>query len=341
VKRATLDAVEHVVIEEVKAPPLGPGEVRVAVEACGICGSDLHMYKGRHPVLRPPLVMGHEFVGRVVERAPDVPAEADGRRVVAIAGRGCGTCAACRAGSFNRCGALKVIGGHLPGGLAEQVILPWDQFVPVPDSWPAETAALVEVAAVAVHTVERYGSVAGRDALVLGAGPIGLVLVRVLKALGARRVAAADVNAFRRRMAHAAGADVVYDLSHPEAESMFRSMWPDGIDVAFDCAGRPETVVRGLELTARGGAVVLTAIFEEDARIPMTVLQRGERQLIGVQMYHRYDFEQVIGLVEAGRLDLAGLVTHQFALEDTGAAFALLATPGAEAAKVLVRPRGS
>lgn len=339
-KRATLDRVEHLVIEEVEPPPLGPGEVRVAVEACGVCGSDLHMYKGRHPVLRPPLVMGHEFVGRVVERAPDVPPEAEGRRVVAIAGRGCGTCPACRAGSFNRCAALQVIGGHVPGGLAELVTLPWDQFVPVPDAWPAETAALVEVAAVGVHTAERYGSVADRDVLVLGAGPIGLVLVRVLKALGARRVAAADVNPFRRRMAHEAGADVVYDLSHPEAEAMFRNLWPEGVDAAFDCAGRPETVVRGLELTARGGTVVLTAIFEEDARIPMTVLQRGERQLIGVQMYHRHDFERVIELVETGRLDLSGLVTHRFALEDAPAAFALLATPGAEAAKVLVYPGG-
>ncbi|MCL8206916.1 MAG: alcohol dehydrogenase catalytic domain-containing protein [Actinomycetia bacterium] len=339
-RRATLDQVEHLVVETVEPLPLGPGEVRVAVEACGICGSDLHMYKGRHPVLRPPLVMGHEFVGRVVDRAPDVPPEAEGRRVVAIAGRGCGTCAACRSGAFNRCASLKVIGGHIPGGLAEFVTLPWDQFVPVPDAWPAETAALVEVAAVGVHTAERYGSVAGRDALVLGAGPIGLVLIRVLKALGAGRVAAADVNPFRRRMAHASGADMVYDLSHPEAEAMFRSVWPEGVDAVFDCAGRPETVVRGLELSARGGTVVLTAIFEEDARIPMTVLQRGERRLVGVQMYHREDFDRVIALIESGRLDLSGLVTHQFSLEETPAAFRLLATPGAEAVKVLVRPGG-
>jgi threonine dehydrogenase-like Zn-dependent dehydrogenase len=148
VQRARLTAVEQIELESLPTTPPGPGEVRVRVDACGVCGSDLHMYRGDHPVLRPPLVMGHEFVGRVVECGPGVERLGPGQRVVAMAGRGCGVCEACREGHSNWCEHLQVIGGHLPGGLAEEVVLPEDQFVPIPDWIPDEQAALIEVAAV-------------------------------------------------------------------------------------------------------------------------------------------------------------------------------------------------
>jgi len=335
-QRALLSAIERVEIETVDAPRLRPGEVRVAVDACGICGSDLHMYRGDHPVLRPPLVMGHEFVGRVQEVGEGVERLRPGQRVVGMAGRGCGTCDACREGHYNWCEELKVIGGHIPGALAEEIVLPEDQFLPVPDSLPVDQAVLIEVGAVAMHTIQRYGSVTGRGCLVLGAGPVGLVLTRVLKALDAGPVVVGDVSGTRRQLATAAGADIVFNPRQEGAEAEIKAAFPRGLDVAFDCAGREETLQLALRLTRRGASVVLTAIFPDVCRIPMAQVQRAERQLIGVQMYQRSDFETVIDLIGRGQLDLGGIVTHEFALAEVADAFRLLASPEPPAGKVLV-----
>src|SRR3954469_5324514 len=185
-ERALLSAIEHLEIETVESTKPAAGEARVEIAACGICGSDLHMYRGDHPVLRPPLVMGHEFVGHVVEVGEGVTAVKPGDRVIGIAGRGCGVCAACQEGNWNWCEQLKVIGGHVPGALAEEVVLPAEQFIPIADWIPDDQATLIEVGAVGMHTIARAGGgVEGRSCLVSGAGPVGLVLVKLLKALGA------------------------------------------------------------------------------------------------------------------------------------------------------------
>jgi L-iditol 2-dehydrogenase len=336
-QRALLSAVERLEIEAVPTRQPAAGEARVAVAACGICGSDLHMYRGDHPILRPPLVMGHEFVGRVLDVGEGVAGVRPGDRVIGMAGRGCGECDACREGHYNWCEQLKVIGGHIPGALAEEIVLPEDQFLVIPDWIPDDQAALIEVGAVGMHTIHRYGSVEGRSCLVLGAGPVGLVLVKLLKALDAGPVVVGDVSPTRRDLARACGADSVIDPRAEGAEAQVKAAFPRGLDVAFDCAGREETLLLALRLTRRGASIVLTAIFPEFCRIPMTQVQRAERQLIGVQMYERMDFELVISLLEQRKLDLGGIVTHEFPLEETAEAFRLLESPDAAAGKVLVR----
>jgi L-iditol 2-dehydrogenase len=336
-QRALLSAVERLEIEAVQAGQPAAGEARVAVTACGICGSDLHMYRGDHPILRPPLVMGHEFVGRVLDVGEGVAGVRPGDRVIGMAGRGCGECEACREGHYNWCEQLKVVGGHIAGALAEEIVLPEDQFLVIPDWIPDDQAALIEVGAVGMHTIHRYGSVEGRSCLVLGAGPVGLVLVKLLKALDAGPVVVGDISPTRRELARACGADSVIDPRAEGAEAQVKAAFPRGLDVAFDCAGREETLLLALRLTRRGGSILLTAIFPEFCRIPMTQVQRAERQLIGVQMYQRADFELVISLLEQRKLDLGGIVTHEFPLEETAEAFRLLESPDAAAGKVLVR----
>ncbi|MCC6177096.1 MAG: alcohol dehydrogenase catalytic domain-containing protein [Chloroflexi bacterium] len=338
-QRALLSAVETMVMEEVEPRQPAAGEARVAIEACGICGSDLHMYHGDHPVLRPPLVMGHEFVGHVVGVGEGVTNVKPGDRVIGIAGRGCGECEACQEGNWNWCEQLKVIGGHVPGALAEEIVLPAEQFIAIPDWIPDDQATLIEVGAVGMHTIHRYGSVEGRSCLVLGAGPVGLVLVKLLKALGASAVVVSDISDARRDLAHGCGADMVIDPRTEGAEEQVRATFPRGLDVAFDCAGREDSLLLALRLTRRGASIVLTAIFQQFCQIPMALVQRAERQLIGVQMYKREDFEAVIRLLEERKLDLGGIVTHEFPLRDTAEAFRMLATPGAAAGKVLVRVR--
>lgn len=334
---AILTDVQTFHVEDVDLQYPEGDQVCVAVEACGICGSDLHMYLGHHPVLRPPLIMGHEFVGHVVETGTSVTSLADGDRVVAIAGRGCGACRACRSGHFNRCPRLQTVGGQIPGGLSERVVLPADQFVRVSESLSVATAALIEVAAVAIHTVGRCGPVNGQSCLILGAGPIGLVLTRVVKALGAYPVAVSDVSAARRDLATSSDADMVFDGSDAAAEATVINTFPDGFDIAYECVGRQDTLLQALRLTRRGGTVGLAGIFPGDCVVPMLQLQRGERSLLGVQMYDRADFDTVIHMLAEGALSLDGIVTHEYPLDRVSEAFALLIAPRPTTGKILVR----
>ena len=338
-ERALLSAIEHLEIETVESQKPAAGEARVAIAACGICGSDLHMYRGDHPVLRPPLVMGHEFVGNVVEVGEGVTNLKVGDRVIGIAGRGCGECEACREGNWNWCEKLQVIGGHVPGALAEEITLPEDQFIRIPEWIPDDQATLIEVGAVGMHTINRYGSVEGKSCLVSGAGPVGLVLVKDLKALGAGAVVVSDISAARRDMALSSGADMVIDPREEGAEDQVKAAFPRGLDVAFDCAGREASLLSALRLTRRGASIVLTAIFEAQCTIPMALVQRAERHLIGVQMYKREDFLKVIELMEQKKLDLGGIVTHEYPLHEVAEAFRMLESPDVAAGKVLVRVR--
>jgi len=336
-QRALLSAIKQIEIEEIPSQAVAAGEARVSIAACGICGSDLHMYDGSHPVLRPPLVMGHEFVGRVAEVGAGVTDLKPGDRVIGMAGRGCGECEACKEGHYNWCEQLKVIGGHIPGALAEELVLPAEQFLVIPEWIPDDQATLIEVGAVGMHTIQRYGDVEGKSCLVLGAGPVGLVLVACLKAKGAGPVVVSDISAARRELAHARGADIVFDPREDGAEEKIKAAFPRGLDVAFDCAGREATLLTALRLTRRGASIILTAIFPATCTIPMAQVQRAERQLIGVQMYQREDFETTIRLLEEKKLDLSGIVTHELPLQQTAEAFHLLESPDAAAGKVLIR----
>ena len=336
-QRALLSAIKQIEIEETASKLPAAGEARVAIEACGICGSDLHMYDGSHPVLRPPLVMGHEFVGHVIDVGEGVTNVKPGDRVIGMAGRGCNECEACLEGHYNWCEQLKVIGGHIPGALAEELTLPSDQFLVIPDWIPDDQATLIEVGAVGMHTVQRYGDVAGKSCLVLGAGPVGLVLTACLKALWAGPIVVSDISAARREMAQTVGADTVINPLEEGAEDSVKAQFPRGMDVAFDCAGREATLLTALRLTRRGASIVLTAIFPATCTIPMAQVQRAERQLIGVQMYQRSDFEDVIRLLEEKKLDLSGIVTHELPLAKTAEAFHLLESADAAAGKVLIR----
>ena len=322
-KRALLHDIGKLRLEDADTPVPEARQVLVEVWACGICGSDLHIFHGDHPVIRPPAVMGHEFCGRVAAVGEQVRRFFPGDVAAGIPGVGCGDCAYCREGFFNRCRDLKVIGGHYPGAFAEYVLVPEDNLVKVPDSFTPIEGAMMESVAVAVHAVHRMGEVAGKTFLVLGAGPIGNLTVQVLKAFGARTVIASDPLEYRRFLAKRMGADEVVDPVREDLETRIRQMLPDedGLDGAFDCAGLEQTLTQALTVTKNGAKIVLTAIFGINPTIPMRLLQRGERQLIGVQMYVKSDFDVAVQLMEAKKVRVLDLVTRSFPLERIDEAF--------------------
>ncbi|CAH1201655.1 putative zinc-type alcohol dehydrogenase-like protein YdjJ [Paenibacillus plantiphilus] len=336
-KRAVLVGEKQMQVEEEARPAIKASELLVEIEVCGICGSDLHIYGGNHPVLKPPVRMGHEFAGKVVEVGADVRNFQLGDYVAAIPGVGCGKCEPCQAGDFNLCRELKVIGGHHPGAFANFTAVPEGNLVKLPPNFSATYGAMVESVAVAVHAARRMKSVEGKKIAVLGAGPIGLLIIQVLKAFGAKLVVASDPIASRREIASKLGADIVIDPMKENVEERIQEeVGGIGLDAAFDVAGLELTLRQALSITKNGGEIVITALFGKDPVFPMKMLQRAEKTLLGTQMYVKQDFEIAIQLMQENKIGINEMITHRFDLDHISEAFKLATSGAHDVGKIVI-----
>lgn len=328
-------------LENLPSAPPGVGEVALDVAWCGVCGSDLHEYQrgplaipapGRpHPLTgsTAPLVLGHEFAGTVATVGPGVAGLQAGDPVTVEPLLRDGTCDACRSGHYNRCRQLAFIGlSGEGGGLAERAIVPATALHRVPASVSLEAAALAEPAAVAWHAVDR-AEVGRRDAaLVLGAGPVGLAIVGVLRYRGAGAIIVSEPSAVRRAAATRLGADTVLD---PAATEVVRSA--RGVAAAFDCAGSPEAPETGLRAVRPGGRVVIVAQPGDPITVPAVRLVYLETTLTGSIGYAGV-FPDVLAAMAAG-LDLTPMVSRRAGLEQAPALIADLAVGAQRELKVL------
>ena len=334
-------------IEERAVPEPGEGEALVRVRLCGVCGSDLHAYEGTQPFFRYPEVPGHEVVGDIVEvrprpgglvRLPNRPAEQAlcvGERVVLDPGMPCGQCYACGHGRYNCCEAMRVIGVHAPGALAEFYVAPLECLHRVPEGMDDETAALVEPVSIGVQANTRGRIAAGDTVLVIGAGTIGLCVMLVAKARGAS-VAMSDLSEVRRHKALAMGADVAFD---PRAEG-----WQEGLRefaeatgpaVVVEAVGTPATLAQALDLVVAGGRVVQLGLISGDVTIPGNVLVRKELDFLGSRL-HGGTVPEACRLLASGQLDAKQLITHQVGLVETECVLRLMGEAPDAVLKALV-----
>lgn len=336
-KQAVLVGEKQIEVVAEQRPVPQAGEVLLEIEVCGICGSDLHIYGGNHPVLKPPVRMGHEFAGKVIEIGPNVNTVQLGDYVAAIPGVGCGKCEPCQQGSFNLCRELKVIGGQRPGAFANYTIVPEGNVIRIPEQFTPTEGAMVESAAVAVHAARRMKAVEGKKIAVLGAGPIGLLIIQVLKAFGAEVVVASDPIESRRDIARKLGADVVIDPSKESVEERVQAeIGGIGLDGAFDVAGLELTLNQALSITKNGGEIVITALFGKNPEFPVRLLQRSEKTLLGTQMYVKQDYETAIQLMQEKKIKIDDMITHRFDLDQISDAFQLAASRSPHVGKIVV-----
>jgi len=291
--------------EDVADPQADGDEVVLDVELAGICGSDLHGYRG-HPGPRvPPLVLGHEVVGTV-----------EGKRYAVYPLIGCGACERCAAGEDNLCSSWRLVGMHRAGVFAERVLVPRRSLVPLPEGLDSRRAVLAEplaccVGALAGETPER--------AVVLGAGPIGLLTVFLLARAGTR-VRAVDPVASRLDTARLLGAT---DFEGPA-------------ELAVDAAGFEATWAAAIDAVAAGGAVVVLGLGTAEGSFPMATLVRRAIRLRGQFAYSRAEFARAVEILAAGELDLSW--TSDAPLADGARAFRDLVDRPAELSKVVLRP---
>jgi (R,R)-butanediol dehydrogenase / meso-butanediol dehydrogenase / diacetyl reductase len=323
--------------------PLAPGEIRIRVAACGICGSDVHEYidgphaipsEAVHPLSgrRAPLVIGHEFCGTVIELAPDVSTVCRGQRVVVEPEYRCGRCAACLRGEYNQCRFMGFAGLMGDGGMAEEAVVPSYMAHSLPDQVSFEQAAVLEPAAVALHAIRRGGLSAGMRCAVAGAGPIGLLIVQLARIAGARHIAVSDVSDDRLARALALGA------THTVNARTGRLADAAGeVDVAFEAVGAQAALDDAYASVRKGGRLVLVGLFGHRPTIDAFGLVNREINLVSSVGY-RHVFPDLIEMVANGLFDPSKIVTRQVSLEAVAEeGFGRLARETVDV-KVLVRP---
>lgn len=330
------DAVGRVATAPAEPARPGPGEVRLAVVRCGICGSDLHWFLGRMPL--PGVCPGHEIGGIVEEAGPGAEEWKPGERVAVEPIRRCGRCSRCRAGDYHLCQRAELYGVHLAGGMASHMVVPAYCLHRLPDAVDDSTAPLCEPVAVAVHALRLAGAGPGANVLVLGAGTIGLATVAAARHLGANRVAVTARYPHQRRAAESLGADEVLSPEQPRMNPC-----PDA--VIETVGGRASTVADGVEAVDAGGTVVITGLFEDTPRFnPLVMLIKEVRMVASMVYNHRgpeSDFATALDILASRGQELRSLVTHEFGLAEAQRAFETAADKKSGAIKVLLAPPAS
>jgi threonine dehydrogenase-like Zn-dependent dehydrogenase len=331
-------------IARVPIPEPGPGEVRVAVEACGICGSDLHLFGSGF--FAPGITPGHESAGRIDALGPGVAGVASGMRVAVEPMRGCGACDSCRRGQYSICRSAQLHGVHLPGGLAEYVVVPADRVHRVAADLDPQLAALAEPMAVVVHALLRGNLAAGQRVLVLGAGSVGLLALAAARRLGAGEVWITARHPHQAQLARAFGATRVLSEAETEPFALDAIGREAPIDLVVETVGGQADTLRAASAAVRpGGTISVVGLFLGGAPIDPFGLMLKEVTMAWSYCYGvrdagtgRSDFAHAIDVIATERDALAALVTHRLPLDQIARAFDVAGDRRGGAIKVSINP---
>jgi L-iditol 2-dehydrogenase len=307
-------------VREVGSPHPGPGQVRLRVASCGICGSDLHALRTDPGFewVRPPVTMGHEFAGTVVEVGDGVDGVEVGDRVVAMSIQGCLDCATCRTGTTQLCPERRIIGLSYDGGLAEEVVLPARQLVAVPDEVPLAVAAVAEPLSVAVRAVLHRPVVRPGDAVVVsGPGPIGLLSARLAQLQGGDVCVTGAASDRPRRLAIAEAWGMRTAVAGETDPTRTLGRAPD---VWIEAAGAAPALGVGLRTVRRGGTIVVVALYADDLTFTPTDAVRAELTVRFSYASAHPDYVRALALLASGAVDPEPLL-DRFVLARAGDAF--------------------
>jgi 2-desacetyl-2-hydroxyethyl bacteriochlorophyllide A dehydrogenase len=316
------------VVEETASVPPGPGQVRIDVAYTGICGTDLHIAHGAMDErVRVPAVIGHEMSGRVAEVGAGVEDHRVGDPVTVMPLDWCGECPACRAGHTHVCHRLNFVGIDSPGSMQRSWTVSARLLVPLPDGLPLRAGALVEPTAVAVHDVRRSRLVAGEHAVVIGAGPVGLLIGIVARATGAT-VTMLELDPRRRELAADLGLPAVDPAAVDVVRHVREATGAAGADVVFEVSGSAAGVRTATDLLAVRGRLVVVAIHPTPREVDLHRVFWRELELIGVRVYESADYAEAVRLVHGGQVPADRLISRIVPLAEVAQAFEALAAGG-------------
>ena len=332
---ARLIGIADMRIFDIDRPTPGLGELLVRVEACGLCGSDRHMFRGEYPT-GMPVTLGHEFAGIVEAAGTGVAGFQPGMRITGDPNISCGRCAQCLAGRPNLCPQLTAIGVFRDGGFADYVIVPETQAVRLPETLDPLHGAFCEPVGCCLHALDVARISPGASVAILGGGVIGLLMVQLVRLAGAGTIILSTRQRPRRELAERLGATHTVE-GGSDAGEQIRRLVPDGVDVTIECAGVAETFTQSIAATRRGGAVVIFGVMPKGEMIPVSPydLLVNELRLESAWLNPGTD-ARAAQLVASGALDLDALITRTIALADLPAALA--AAPAQGEVKTVVVP---
>lgn len=342
-KAMLLEEYEKLTIVDMPEPAVGPNDLLVSVQACGICGSDIHGYDGSSGRRIPPLVMGHEAAGIVTKVGPAVSKFKVGDRVTFDSTVSCGKCSNCRSGRINLCLNRQVLGVSCGeyrrhGAFAEYVVVPENISYKLPDSLSFEHAALIEAVSIAVHATNRTPKTLGQRVAIVGTGMIGLLCVQTAKLAGFAEIIAIDLEDEKLAKAKALGATYVLNAKQCNVvEEVQKLTDGEGVDAAMEVVGATATIQTAIEATRRGGAVTLVGNLAPKIDLPLQAVVTRELSIYG-SCASNGEIPECIRLLSSGAIDVRPLITATAKLEEGPQWFKRLYAGEKGAMKVILQP---
>ncbi|WP_300549751.1 L-threonine 3-dehydrogenase [Roseovarius sp.] len=314
-------------MEYVPVPEIGASDVLIKVRKSAICGTDVHIWKWDEfsaKTVPVPMVVGHEFVGEIVDMGPAAQKYRIGQRVSGEGHIVCGICRNCRAGRGQLCRNTKGVGVNRPGAFAEYLSIPESNVVPIPEDIPDEIAAIFDPLGNAVHTALSFDLV-GEDVLVTGAGPIGIMGALVAQKVGARKVVITDINPYRLDLARKMGVQYVVDVSRQQLRDVMGDIgMTEGFDVGLEMSGAAPAMQQMIARMNNGGKLALLGIAPTEFAVDWNSVIFKMLHIKGIYGREMYEtWYKMIALVQSG-LDVSGLITHRISVDDYKDGFAAM-----------------
>lgn len=321
-KAAVLTEAYQLEYMEVPVPQPAAGEVQIKVCYAGVCGSEVHAYRGLHKRRVPPVIMGHEISGVISALGEGAERFAIGDHVTVVPMYGCGRCSACFHGETSLCSDKTILGSQKwQGGYAEYFTAPEKLVHRLPKQVPLQEGALVEPLAVGLHAVRTAKISAGDRVAVLGAGTIGLCTAMMAARAGAVPLICTDIQTFNLEKSLRMGATHAIHSADPDVVQKTLDISGGGCDCVFVTAPNHQLINQALGMTRKQGQIVCVAMFDGETSVNMELNRVKETILTGTSMYYEEDFARVLEMLRYSRLDASGLVTHEIPLSDAGTAF--------------------
>ena len=332
----------QIAVEEIAKPEMKADDYLVEVLYAGLCGTDIKTYKQGHRYFTPPCVLGHEFTGRIVAAGPEVDASLVGKKVVVAPYSGCGHCEMCESGFEELCTSWPRPGteGAFTEFLTVSKALSEAAMLVMEDDMDEKVMSLAEPFACILNSMGKSQVKAGQNALVIGAGPMGLLHIEGLKLAGVKEILVSEFNETRGKIAESMGAKVINPGKTPDVKAEIKKLLGGKkLDQIFVCVGIPAVVEDAMKLIDKGGTVNIFGGLISGCTITIdpNIIHYSEVSVVGTFGFSSKNFMDAARSIAEGKVDLSNLVTHEFALEDADKAFELGAHPTDDVVKIVVK----
>ena len=327
--------IEH---REVREPgKLQANEILLRIKKIGICGSDIHVYHGKHPATPYPVVQGHEYSGIVEAVGRSVVKALPGMKATGRPQLVCGECGPCKRGQYNSCQKLKVQGFQAPGVAQDLFVIPEDRLVVFSESMTFEQGAMIEPAAVGAHATGRASNLKGKNVVVSGAGTIGNLVAQFAKVRGAGKILITDVSDYRLDIAKKCGIEGTLNINKTSFEKGIKVFFGDeGFQAGFEAAGVQESLDVLLKHVEKGGEIIILGVYSMNPVVNMFYLGEHELNVYGSMMYLHEDYEQAAEMISSGKIITAPLLTKSFPFEHFIDAYKFIEQQGDKTMKVMI-----